>query len=122
MLIRKQSGDVISLSNEDGIVLSMEEKESDGGICMTLKGKLVSESAHLIQDELEAFISIGLSVNLNLKDVTYISPSVMFVLLNAQMLTDNYFQNSEFTLRSVPAPIYQSLYAQGITDQLMIED
>ena len=122
MLIRKQSGDVISLSNEDGIVLSVEEKECDGSICMTLKGKLVSESAHLIQDELEAFISIGLSINLNLKEVTYISPSVMFALLNAQMLTDNYFQNAEFTLQSVPAPIYQALYAQGITDQLMIED
>lgn len=121
MLTRKLQGDTMLFYEGEKLILSVDEVESEGCICMVLKGNLVSDSAHHIQDELNAFTSVGVKVVMDFKEVTFVSPSVMYVLLESQTLID-FFRKGEIVLRNISDEVYQMLYAHGITDLLMIED
>lgn len=103
------------------LVLTVEEKETNGKILMALKGELKSEAAHHIQDELDAFTTVGVKVILDFREVSFIAPSVLSALLNSQQLID-YFRQGEILLTNIPDTVYQEMDDTGITELLMIED
>lgn len=121
MLTRKIEADSMLFYDGDTLVLTVEETDLDGGVLLTMKGEIRSDTTHHIQDELEAFISVGLKVTIDFTDAAFIAPSVLNALLNVQQLAD-FFRKGEIVLRHLPDEIYQKMDANGITELLMIED
>ncbi len=121
MLTRKIQDDTMLFYDGEKLVLSAEELETDGGILIKLKGELRSEAAHHIQDELDAFTTVGVRVNLDFGEVSFISPSVLNALLNSQQLIDH-FRRGEIVLKNIPDAVYREMDETGITELLMIED
>ena len=121
MLTRKMQGDSMLFYEGDTLVLTVEETDLDDGVLMKLIGALKSEATHHIQDELDAFTTVGVKVIIDFKDVTFVSASVLYALLNAQQLVD-YFRKGEIILRNISDSIYQEMDSTGITELLMIEE
>ena len=96
MLTRKIQGDSMLFYKDNTLVLTIEETDSDGSMIMSFKGDLVGDTAHHIQDELDAFTTVGVKVILDFKEVTYLAASVLNALLNAQQLID-FFRHGKVT-------------------------
>lgn len=88
---------------------------------MTLNGELRSETAHHIQDELDAFTTVGVKVWVDFREVTFAAPSMFNALLDSQQRID-IFRKGEVVLKNVPDAIYQEMDKLGITELLIIED
>ena len=85
MIDRKQSDDnKIVFSDGDKQVLVIEEFLKDNVIEIIPEGKLRSEITHDFFDEMQALISVGLNVELNLSKVSYVSNSYMKGLIALQ--------------------------------------
>ncbi len=121
MLTRKMKDNSMLFYEGEDLILTVEETETDDGILMALKGSLRSEAAHHIQDELDAFTTVGEKVIIDFKEVTSIAPSVLNALLNAQQLID-FLRQGEIVLKNIPESVYQEMDETGITELLMIED
>lgn len=105
----------------DALILTVDELDFNGGIQMVLKGQLRSDTAHFIQNELDAFTTVGMKVWLDFKEVTFAAPSFLSALLNAQQLVD-FFRKGEIVLKNIPDAIYAEMDETGMTELLMIED
>lgn len=121
MLTRKIDGDTMNFYDGDTLVLTVDEVDFNGGIMMAMKGQLRSDTAHFIQNELDAFTTVGVKVWLDFKEVTFVAPSFLGALLNAQQLVD-FFRKGEVVLKNIPGSVYQEMDKTGITELLMIED
>ncbi|MBQ6999494.1 MAG: hypothetical protein IJN67_00435 [Oscillospiraceae bacterium] len=121
MLTRKIQDDAMLFYEGDHLILTVNETEVDGGILMSLKGDLKSETAYHIQDELDAFTTVGMKVTIDFKEVVFAAPSVLNALLNSQQLID-FFRKGEIVLKNIPGTIYQEMDDTGITELLMIEE
>lgn len=123
MIRREINGDSMLFYDGDTLTLTVEELDYNGGILMALKGQLRSDTAHFIQNELDAFTTTanGVKVWLDFKEVTFAAPSFIGSLLNSQQLID-FLRKGEIVLRNIPDSIYQEMDETGITELLMIED
>lgn len=121
MIRRIINGDSMLFYDGDALILTVDELDFNGGILMTLKGQLRSDTAHFIQNELDAFTTVGMKVWLDFKDVTFAAPSFLGALLNAQQLVD-FFRKGEIILKNIPDPVYREMDETGLTELLMIED
>lgn len=121
MLRIKIEADTTSFYDGEELVLTMEETDTENGILMTLKGALRSDTAHHIQDELDAYTVVGVKVTIDFKDVTFAAPSVLKALITSQQRID-FFRQGEITLRNIPDAIYREMDDTGITELLMIEE
>lgn len=121
MLIRKIDGDTMNFYDADTLILTVEEVDYNGGILMAMKGQLRSDTAHFIQNELDAFTTVGVKVWLDFQKITFVAPSFLGALLNAQQLID-FFRKGEVILRNIPDFVYHEMDKTGITELLMIED
>lgn len=107
--------------DEGTLILSVEETDTDAGVLMKLKGELTRDVARHIQDELDAFITVGCNVVMDLKEVGYMASSFLYALLDSQQLIDH-FRKGELVLKNIPTPIYEQMDKTGIVELLMIED
>lgn len=121
MIRREISGDSMFFYDGNALILTVDELDFNGGIQMVLKGQLRSDTAHFIQNELDAFTTVGMKVWLNFKEVTFAAPSFLSALLNAQQLVD-FFRKGEIILQNIPDAIYAEMDETGMTELLMIED
>lgn len=121
MIRREISGDTMFFYDGDALILTVDELDFNGGIQMVLKGQLRSDTAHFIQNELDAFTTVGMKVWLNFKEVTFAAPSFLSALLNAQQLVD-FFRKGEIVLQNIPDAIYAEMDETGMTELLMIEE
>lgn len=122
MLTRKMQGDNMLFYDGEKLILTVEETDMEGGgVLMTLKGSLTSETAHHIQDELEAFATVGEKVAVDFKDVTFITSSVLMGFLKAQQTVDA-FRKGEMLLKNVPDFVYRQMEEIGIAELLVIEE
>jgi len=121
VLTRKMDGDNMLFYDKGELILTVEETETENGILIALKGQLKSDTAHHIQDELDAFTVAGVKVTLDFKEVTFAAPSVLNALLNSQQRID-FFRRGEILLRNIPDAVYREMDETGITELLMIED
>ena len=120
MLIRKIQGDMIQFYEDESLVLTIDEQDTNDGILMRFKGALKSEFSDHIQDELDAYTTIGMKVFIDFKEATFISASLLNALLNCQQLVD-YFRNNEIILKNIPQSVYLEMDRTGISELLMIE-
>ena len=121
MITRKMEGDSMLFYENGSLILTVEETETENGILMALKGQLKSETAHHIQDELDAFTVVGVKVVLDFQDVTFASAAVLNALLDVQQRIDQ-FRQGEMVLRNVSDSIYRDMDETGIAELLMIEE
>jgi len=120
MIVRKVQGDSIQFFENDTPVLTIEEPDADDGVMMILKGALKSEFADHIQDELDAYTTIGIKVLIDFKEATFVSAALLKALLNSQQLVD-YFRNNQIVLKNIPHAVYREMDKSGISELLMIE-
>lgn len=67
-----------------------DEQLSDQTVVFRLGGKLRGDTASAFQDEIRALLSVGMSIAIDLGEVTYLAPSYMQAMLNGQrMAADN---------------------------------
>ena len=102
------------------ILSLLERQEEDGGITMALTGSMRSDTAHDLQDELAAFVALGLPLTLDLSGVNYLSAACMQALLAVQQKIDEC--GGRLLLRRLPPEIMQELKKTGMTELLMIEE
>ena len=121
MLTRKMDGDSMLFYEGNTLVLAVVETDLDGGILMALQGELRSEVAHHIQDELDAFTTVGVKVTVDFKNVTFVSASALNALLISQQLIDS-LRQGQIVLRNIPDATYRRMDEIGLTELLMIED
>lgn len=121
MIQREVNGDSMFFYDGDVLILTVDELDYNGGIQMVLKGQLRSDTAHFIQNELDAFTTVGMQVWLDFKEVSFAAPSFLNALLNAQQLVD-FFRKGKIILKNIPDPIYQEMDETGMTELLMIEE
>lgn len=121
MLTRKIEADSMLFYDGDTLVLTMTEKETGKDVRIAFEGELRSDTTHHIQDELEAYVSVGSRVTLDFGAVTFISASVLDALLDVQQLAD-FFQKDGLVLQNLSDGIYQAMDKRGLTDLLMIEE
>ncbi len=105
----------------DTQILRVEETDTESGILMTLKGSVTSESAYYIQDELDAFIALGIQVTIDFSQADFVAPSVLNALLDSQLLID-FFRRGRLLLRGVSDALYQEMVEANIQDLLLIEE
>lgn len=110
----------ICFADANGDVLTIREQLEQDQILITLQGELRSETALLLQDELESFLSLGLSVTLDFSGVTFLSHSALYTLLGAQQFSDT-LRRGQIILKQLPASIYQEFDRNGLTELLQIE-
>ena len=121
MIRREVNGDTMFFYDGDALILTVDELDCPDGIRMVLKGQLRSDTAHFIQNELDAFTTVGIKTWLDFKEVSFVAPSFLVALLNAQQLVD-FFRKGEIVLKNIPDAIYREMAETGITELLMIED
>ena len=121
MLKRIIKADSMLFYDGDTLVLSMTEKEMDKDVHIAFEGELRSDASHHIQDELEAYISVGSRIILDFGAVTFVSASLLNALLDVQQLAD-FFRKGSLVLRNLSDEIYQAMDKRGLTDLLMIEE
>lgn len=121
MLKRIIKADSMLFYDGDALVLTMTEKETGNDVLITFEGELRSDTTHHIQDELEAYVSVGSRITLDFGAVTFVSASVLDALLDVQQLAD-FFQKGDFVLRNLTEEVYQTMDKRGLTDLLMIEE
>jgi len=121
MLNRTIEGSTIIFKEGSTTVLTIDEKQTDSGILMTLSGELRGEVAHDLQDELIALTTVGANVEVNFKDVTYISSTTQHIFLPVQQKMDA-MRRGSLVLKQMPASIYEKFEQTGASELLMIED
>ena len=106
---------------KDTLVLTIQETETETGVLMTFTGELRSDTAYHIQDELDAYTTIGTPVTLDLSGVTFLANAVLASLLESQQLID-FFRKGQILLRNIPDDVYREMDETGISELLMIEE
>lgn len=120
MMERKIVGDSILFCVENKTVLTLKEYERDGSIVIQLSGELRSDFVHDFQDELIALATVGAAVIVDLKDLSYLSPTAQHSFLTVQRKMDS-IQKGSLTLCNLSEAIYQEFESTGASELLMIE-
>ena len=121
MLTRKTEGSTNYFYEGNMLVLTVDEKMIESGLLMTLAGKLRTDAAHFIQDELDAFVTLGIKVLVDLKDVTFITPAVLHAFLSTQQNID-ILGKGELRLRNIPEQVLAEMDKVAINAELLMID
>lgn len=119
-LIRSYEGDSWSLQEDGRALLTVSEKEEDGGILVTVSGILRSDMEPMFKDELIALMTVGKDVVLDCGQLQYIASACQDALLSTQQTADS-MNRGTLTLRHVPGPIYAEFQKTNLHELLMIE-
>lgn len=119
-LIREIEDDTITYFSGQKKILWIKEILNESSVDVFIGGELLSETTHEFQDEIMALASVGMDINIDLSDVTYIAASYMQALLKIQVSID---QNGKgnMKLKNLPPPIQNNFDKTGITELLWIE-
>lgn len=114
-----KDGKLILMSG-DVQVLSIQEVQNDDTFEINLDGSLKSETAHELQDELEALAIMGFNLRVDMSKVQYMSSACADVFLKIQIMMDKRGKGS-LVLLNVPVPILSEMNNTGLSELLMIE-
>lgn len=118
---RKIEGSKYLFYDGDALILTMALSLKDNTVEILLQGQLRSDAAHSLQDDLIAMVLMGKDIVLDFKDVTYMAPSIQYVLQLTQQKIDTQKKGS-LLLRRLPENICQELEETGALEQLKIEE
>ena len=89
----------------DERLLRAQPQPREHSIVLKLTGEIVSDTVYPLQDELESYLSLGICVELDFAEVTFLSTA-----------------GQEMRLVHVPDAIYDALDSLNITEHLLIDD
>lgn len=95
-----------TLYDGDQAVVTMKEETGERAITLKISGALRSDTELDFRDELMALVSVGSHVILDCAEITYMSNSCQFALLDVQQQMD---QTGKGSLKLIHVP--QNLYA-----------
>lgn len=121
MLTRKLEGSAIVFYNGATQILSIKEEEIGNGVLMTLQGELRSDVAHELLDELTALATVGMNIVLDFEEVTFITSTILDVLLTAQQTMDSMGKGT-MLLRKLQPDIFRQFEKTGTSELLMIQE
>ena len=100
-------------------VARMAESVADDDAVITMSGSFTSELKDDFYDEAVALITVGHGIELNMKDVTHLSPSVSLALLSLE----NKLESLGKTLRMthVPDEVFRHFRSRGMHELFDIE-
>lgn len=105
----------------DERLLRSQPQPREHSIVLKLTGEIVSDTVYPLQDELESYLSLGICVELDFAEVTFLSTAGQEMLLNVQQFAEN-VRGCEMRLVHVPDAIYDALDSLNITEHLLIDD
>lgn len=112
---------VLEIVDNNDVILSLEEKFSDGEFEISVKGKLVNEVAYEFEDEIMAALSVCTNLVVDLSSVEYIASSAMATLLSVQQEIDK-LENASLKI-SNPSNVVKEIFDEsGFRDILLIEE
>lgn len=120
-MIRETEEGCFVLKENDEIILSVTESEDSGKVILEIKGKLGRDCFLELEDELTAIIAGGLSVKVDLKQVTYVSPSCTNMFVRMQKIIDVGNKGNSIVF-SVSPETFKIWSQQGVTDCVEIEE
>ena len=111
----------IVLMDNSAEVLTIRETQNNHTIKISLEGRLISDTLHDFQDELNALAIIGCDLRLDFGKVSYVSSSCIEAMINVQKKMDSR-QAGSLTIVSVPVNIMNDWRKHGYTEVLMVEE
>lgn len=105
----------------EDILLSVQPQPKEQAMVLKLTGEIVSDTVYTLQDELESYLSLGIRVELDFSQVTFLSTAGQEMLLNIQQFSED-IHRGELRLVRVPDAIYNELDSLNITEHLLIDD
>lgn len=112
--------DKITISDGDKVVCWIQESIADSKANLSLGGQLVSDTAYVLWDELNALISVGCALSLDLHEVSYISNSHLKAIRQAQRSADQ--KKLRLILQKPSAAVYKALDDAGARMLFDIEE
>ena len=112
--------DSISFSDENGLFLTVNESATTKTALIEISGELRSEVKHEFQDEMEALISVGLNLDLDLSKVSYVTYSYLRVLIMLEQIIEK--KNHQMRLINPSDCVKEMLVKTGGIDLLLVEE
>lgn len=85
-----RDGELLFIDTNEACVLRLEESCDKQGICkIVIKGIVNSENVQEISDELDAILSVGNGLELDMERLTYITPEFSEKLVRVQCRLEN---------------------------------
>lgn len=110
----------IHLSDENREVLTIREDPEESSVTVTLTGSLRSDVVCYMQDELDAFLSLGLAVIVDMDGLDYISVTAQQAFLQSQQRIERSGKGS-MTLRLSKDALYAEFEQNGSSELLIFE-
>ncbi len=118
--MEKEFGEGVISFVEDGVKkAAIYEQEEGNGILVRLEGAMNRETANTLRNELSARILSGQKISVDLSGVTYLSASVMDILLQEEIKQES--SGKTIPLKQMPQQIYDSFKARGMHELFEIE-
>lgn len=111
----------LEFHRENECLLTATPQPREQAMVLKLTGEMVSDAVYTLQDELESYLSLGIRVELDFSEVTFLSTAGQEMLLNVQQFSED-IRRGELRLVHVPDPIYRELDSLNITEHLLIDD
>ena len=116
---RKIVGDSILFCVDGKTVLTLKEYEKDGSVVLQPDGELRSDFVHDFQDELIAFVTVGVNVVVDMGKVSYLSSTAQNAFLTAQRKMDA-LKKGKLTLCNLTDAVYHEFESTGLSELLRI--
>lgn len=110
----------IHLSDENREVLTIREDPEESSVTVTLAGSLRSDVVCYMQDELDAFLSLGLAVIVDMDGLDYVSVTAQQAFLQSQQRIDRSGKGA-MTLRLSNDALYAEFEKNGSSELLIFE-
>lgn len=106
---------------EGQTLLRVQPQPTEQSMVLLLGGEIVSDTVYFLQDELESYLSLGIRVELDFSQVTFLSTAGQEMLLNVQQFSED-IHRGQLRLIHVPDAIYRELDDLNITEHLLIDE
>lgn len=110
----------IHLSDKTREILTIREDPKESSVTVTLAGSLRSDVVCYMQDELDAFLSLGLAVIVDMDGLDYVSVTAQQAFLQSQQRIDRSGKGS-MTLRLSNDALYAEFEQNGSSELLIFE-
>lgn len=98
-----------------------DEQLSDNTVVFRLGGKLRGDTAYAFQDEMRALLSVGMSIAVDLGEVSYLAPSYMQAILNGKRISGD-IPNTEVYIQNLSEAARKAMAGAGALKMLTVRE
>ena len=118
-LVRKIEDDVITFFQDDEEILWLKETLKEDTVTIAIGGSLISETKNVFLDELLALVSVGMNLELDMKEVKHVSAGFMQVLIRVELEIEKI--NKQMKIRHLTPEVETIFEKTGAMDLLLVE-